>query len=52
MTLGILRKHDNVSTLLWLQIPPLARFALVAESGGDIGNVRLARLATVAAAYK
>ena len=52
MTLGILRKHDPIAILIWLQIPPLARFALVAECGGDTGNLEVKRMAKVAAYYR
>jgi hypothetical protein len=52
MTLGILRKNSPILTLLWLQIPPLARVALVAESGGDVGEITAKRLATVASWYQ
>lgn len=52
MTIGILRKSDNALTLMWLQLPPLARWALLARCDGELGELEAAVVAKVAAYYQ
>jgi hypothetical protein len=52
MNLHILTRQSNIQRLLWLQIPPLARWALLAACDGDVGELPAGRVAKVASWYQ